>query len=235
MASPSVKARTETSGPVKNSSMTTQLPLSPKTLSSIMARTPARASSRVWAMMTPLPRARPSAFTTVGRGAVSKYASAASSSVKLSYAAVGMPYLRIRSFEKTLLPSRIAARLLGPKQAMPRASSASTAPSTRGSSGATTAKSTSLSTANATMPAMSVAAMSTQVASRAIPPLPGSAYSVVTSGFLARALTRACSRPPPPTTMTFIGALLVVEQADAVEGHRHAVFVAGVNHVVVAH
>ena len=33
---PSVKARTETSGPVRNSSMTTRLPLSPKTLSSIM-------------------------------------------------------------------------------------------------------------------------------------------------------------------------------------------------------
>ena len=71
MVLPSVKARTETSGPVKNSSMTTLEPLSPKILSAIISRRAFLASSRVSAMMTPLPRANPSALMTWGRGAVS--------------------------------------------------------------------------------------------------------------------------------------------------------------------
>ena len=50
-----------------------------------------------------------------------------------------MPYFFIRFFEKTLLPSIIAAFLRGPKQGMPRLSSLSTQPSTSGSSGVTTA------------------------------------------------------------------------------------------------
>ena len=68
MVSPSVKERTDTSGPVRYSSTTTRLPLSPNTFSSIMERTASIASARVTAMTTPLPRARPSAFTTTGRG-----------------------------------------------------------------------------------------------------------------------------------------------------------------------
>ena len=36
---------------------------------SIMERTASSASSRVWQMSTPLPRARPSALTTMGTGA----------------------------------------------------------------------------------------------------------------------------------------------------------------------
>ena len=70
--SPSVKDRTETSGPVRNSSITTRLPLWPNMPSSIMETTACLASSRVWAMMTPLPRARPSALTTMGISAVSR-------------------------------------------------------------------------------------------------------------------------------------------------------------------
>ena len=65
---PSVKASTETSGPVRNSSMTTLAPLSPKIRSSMMERTASRALSLVSQMSTPLPRARPSALTTAGRG-----------------------------------------------------------------------------------------------------------------------------------------------------------------------
>ena len=41
-------------------------------------------SSMVWAMITPLPRARPSALTTMGAETVSRYARAAASSVKVS-------------------------------------------------------------------------------------------------------------------------------------------------------
>ena len=55
----------------------------------------------------------------------------------------------------------------------------------------------------------------------------------------------ACSRPPPPTTMNLheavscrcdlsSGAILVVEQPHAGEGHRNAIFVAGFDDVVVA-
>ena len=79
-------------------------------------------------------------------------ATAAAGSVNVSLAAVGMPYFFMRFLEKTLLPSMIAAFLLGPKQGTPAASSASTQPRTSGSSGVTTAKSTFFSRANATMP-----------------------------------------------------------------------------------
>ena len=73
---PSVKLSTETSGPVRNSSTTMRAPLSPNFFSSIMDRTAAFASSLVSAIITPLPRARPSALITVGTGAVSRYSSA---------------------------------------------------------------------------------------------------------------------------------------------------------------
>ncbi len=69
--SPSVKDSTDTSGPVRNSSITTFAPLSPKMRPSIMERTASRAASRVSQISTPLPSARPSALTTVGRGQVS--------------------------------------------------------------------------------------------------------------------------------------------------------------------
>ena len=52
--------------------------------SRIMETTASFASSRLCAMITPLPRARPSAFTTTGTGAVSRYASAASMSSNVS-------------------------------------------------------------------------------------------------------------------------------------------------------
>ena len=96
-------------------------------------------------------------------------------SSKTSYAAVGMPYFFMRSLEKTLLPSRIAAALFGPKHGMPTASRRSTAPRTRGSSGATTAKPICFSTAKAVMASRSFAPMSVQTASAAMPPLPGAA------------------------------------------------------------
>ena len=98
----------------------------------------------------------------------------------------------------------IAAALLGPKVLMPTALSASTAPSTNGSSGATTAKSILFSTANSTIFSMSFAPISTQVASAAIPPLPGSAKICSTVLFSLIFLMIACSLPPPPTTNTLI-------------------------------
>jgi len=88
------------------------------------------------------------------------------------------------SFEKALLPSIIAAALLGPKQGMPFSRSMSQSPITRGSSGITAAKSISLFSTKSTIFSKSVAAMPVQVTghesppacSREIPPFPGSAY-----------------------------------------------------------
>ncbi len=54
------------SSPSRNSSITTRAPASPKALPDSMSRTAASASSSVIATITPLPAARPSAFTTIG-------------------------------------------------------------------------------------------------------------------------------------------------------------------------
>ena len=81
---PSTKERTETSRPVMNSSTTISFPAEPNFLSIISSRTPALASERSWQISTPFPRASPSAFNTMGIFAVSRYASAASGSVKVS-------------------------------------------------------------------------------------------------------------------------------------------------------
>ena len=94
---PSVKASTETSGPKRRSSISTRSPLAPKTRSLMMATTAAPACAASSATTTPLPRARPSAFTTIGPFADATYASARSASSKTSYRAVGIPYRRIKS------------------------------------------------------------------------------------------------------------------------------------------
>ena len=153
-----MKARTETSGPVKNSSTTTLFPLAPKILSSIISLIPASASSSVSGIKTPLPSARPSALITVGNSFFSLiYAIASVGLLKTLYSAVGILYLSIRFFEKTFEPSMIAAFAFGPKVLNPFSLSASTIPATSGSSGATTTKSALISFASATTPSISVA------------------------------------------------------------------------------
>ena len=52
------------------------------------------------------------------------------------------------------------------------------------------------------------APMGTQTALSVMPPLPGNAKSSVISGFSRSFLMMACSRPPPPTTNTFIDRYL---------------------------
>ena len=96
-------------------------------------------SSYVSAMITPFPRARPSALITIGIFCLLTYSNALFISLNISYFAVGILYFLINSLEKALLPSIIAAALFGPKHGIPRSESKSTRPSTRGSSGATTA------------------------------------------------------------------------------------------------
>src|SRR6185437_3617547 len=63
--SPSQSAKKLISRPDKNSSITTSAPAAPKAPSNIMAIA-ASASASVFATTTPLPAARPSAFTTIG-------------------------------------------------------------------------------------------------------------------------------------------------------------------------
>ena len=73
--------------------------------------------------------------------ATSTYARAASKSSKRAAAPMGMPWRRMRSFAKDFDDSMRAAAFVGPKAAMPAASSMSTRPKARGSSGATTTRS----------------------------------------------------------------------------------------------
>ena len=153
--------------------MTSSLPAEPNFLSSMIVRTPSFASSSVLQIRTPFPRARPSAFRTIGSFAVSRYEMAASGSVKVSYAAVGIPYFFIRSLENALLPSMMAAFFLVPKILRPAASNASTIPAHRGSSWLHTARSISFSFANAIRRSNSMTPIGTHSAILAIPAFPG--------------------------------------------------------------
>src|SRR5438270_5231365 len=107
---------------------------------------------------------------------------------------------------KALEPSSAAAALLGPKAAIPAASSASTRPATSGASGPTTTKSIAALRQNPIKPAVSLAATVTHSASSAMPALPGAQYTRSTNGEAAIAQASACSRPPDPTTRMRISA-----------------------------
>ena len=139
--SPSLSAKADTSGPSSSSSTTTTAPAAPKDRSTRQLRIAAIASSRSGATTTPLPAARPSAFTTARPPSSSTNALAFSTSSKLPERAVGMPLRCKSSFAKAFDPSRRAAEAVGPKTTTPRACSASASPPTSGSSGPTTTRS----------------------------------------------------------------------------------------------
>src|SRR5215472_2920116 len=63
-------------------------------------------------------------------------------------------------------------------------------------------------TTRSTMAARLLVSTAAQRAMAAMPPLPGAATISVTSGEFLSAQMRACSRPPPPMTRTFIASLL---------------------------
>src|SRR5579864_9191220 len=113
-----------------------------------------------------------------------------------------MLYLAHRSLAKALEPSSAAAEAVGPKAAMPLASSMSTSPATSGPSGPITTKSIFSCLHSLTMPSMSVGATATQAASSAIPGLPGAQNNVSHNGDDEIAQHSACSRPPDPITNT---------------------------------
>ena len=230
-----MNASTDTSGPVRNSSTTTLFPELPNFLSSIISLTAAFASVKVFAMITPLPSANPSAFMTTGKCPLfSIYSIAFAGSLKVSYSAVGMPYFFIRFFEKTLLLSMIAALARGPNALIPLAINVSTMPSANGSSGATNTKSTAFSFENATIPSLSIALILIHSASFAIPPFPGAAYILSTFGLSFSFLIMACSLPPLPTTSILMAnPPSMVEQANTRKCHCHVIFITGVNNIVV--
>ena len=188
--------------------MTTWLPDSPKicVLHAWRGRPP-RPPPRVMATMTPLPRARPSALTTVGMGAVVEIGQRGwSMSSKTSYSAVGMWYFFMRSLEKTLLPSMNGGSLAwGRSRGCRRLPARSTAPRTRGSSGATTAKSMALSLAKAVMRVQIFRPdAGCRWRRRRCRRCRGRRKFQSPRGLFFRLLMMACSRPPPPTTRIFM-------------------------------
>ena len=201
---PSHSANSETSSPVRHSSITTAAPASPKARRSIIASIAASASASVAATTTPLPAARPSAFTTIGAPRRRTNSRAASASSKRSHCAVGMPAASHTSLVKALLPSSCAAARDGPMQGIEAASMASAMPATSGASGPGTTRSISLSWAKATRAGKSSSPIGTHSATCAMPGLPGAHHSFVSSGLAASDQQSACSRPPDPTTSTRI-------------------------------
>src|SRR5581483_7709043 len=93
-------------------------------------------------------------------------------------------------------PSIVAAAASGPKQARPAPRSASAAPATRGASGPTTTRSGLSLRARARIWSGTGATSGYVGATAAMPGFPGAAWT----SSAASARTRACSRPPEPTT-----------------------------------
>jgi hypothetical protein len=201
---PSASPNAETSRPSRCSSTTTVEPASPNAPSSSERSIARTASPRSSVMTTPLPAARPSAFTTYG-GPNASSASTASSTVRAErFPPAGIPWRSQRSLAQPFEPSRRAAAAEGPNTARPRWDNSSARPATSGPSGPTTVRSTSSRSARATRPWRSSAATGTQVACCAMPGFPGAASSSDTEGSRARRHARACSRPPDPTTRTLV-------------------------------
>src|SRR6476646_856661 len=120
------------------------------------------------------------------------------------HVAVATPAASMTSLAKTLEPSRTAASRDGPKAGMPRADRSSTSPATSGASGPTKTRSTRSDAAASATAAWSSAAPSSTRAWAAMPGLPGAQSTSGSCGERRSARTRACSRPPPPMTRTFI-------------------------------
>src|SRR6204780_5799559 len=107
-----------------------------------------------------------------------------------------MPYLAQRSLVKPLEPSSAAALAVGPKAAMPAASSLSTSPPTSGDSGPITTKSIFSFLQSLRMPSLSEMAISTQAPPSGMPGLPGAQNSASHNAEEENAQHSACSHPP---------------------------------------
>jgi len=120
--------------------------------------------------------------------------------------AVGIFSARINSLAKIFEASNRAAFLFGPKTRSPSASNKSTIPAASGSSGPITVRSIPFSLAKRVSFGRSFAGIETFSAISCVPAFPGAQKMRSASGDCASFRTRACSRPPLPTTRTFTGA-----------------------------
>ena len=204
--SPSHSASSDSSSPSRNSSTSTRAPASPKRRSTKKSR---------------------SACLGLGGRLGDDHSLAGGEAVRLQHGGVGgAVHLGLRLLVRGELDpgrgrhARLAHQLLrerlaaldprgrgraGRTPAGPRASSASTTPATSGASGPTTVRSALLlrSPGARSRRRPRPRRRSTR-ASAAMPALPGAHSTSGARGLRCSARTIACSRPPPPTTRTFI-------------------------------
>ena len=135
---PSLIPKSETSGPSRNSSITTRA----------HAAAWASASARSIVTTTPLPAASPSSLTTYGGPKRSSAAAASCGVVQTRASAVATPAARMTSLANALEPSSCAAALFGPKTGMWWARNTSATPAMSGTSGPITTRSMPILFAN---------------------------------------------------------------------------------------
>ena len=200
---PSVMPSTDSSAPSSRSSTTTVAPLLPKRPSTSIASMAASDSSALPHTITPLPRARPSAFTATRPSRSRAHALAGAGAVKVSKSAVGIRASRINDLAKALLVSMRPAARLGPKTLKPASRSASPTPASTAASGPRMTRPKRSCLANLTSCTTSVEGMGTLRAMPPVPPLPGAQKTRSTRSDCTHFQTSACSLAPEPTTRTF--------------------------------
>src|SRR3990170_3104832 len=146
----------------------------------------------------------------------------------------------MRFFAKILLPSMMAASLLGPKMRSPRRSNSSTMPKVRATSGPTTVRSIRFRSAKSASGRMSEALILTLSATSLIPAFPGAAQTLATFGLWAIFQASACSLPPEPITSTCMDLPdpppipdSVVEMSNPREDHGDVGLIGRLDHLCV--
>jgi hypothetical protein len=186
---------------VSPSSTTMRCPAAPKASPDSLASMSASASGRDDVTRTPLPAASPSVLMTHGPGKLRRKERAGPGSSKTSKRAVGTPAVASTSFMNAFEPSSRAPSAPGPNTSRPSALRRSARPSTSGASGPMTKRSASIrpmAWASSTEPPTDSSVWPSGVR----PPIPGLPGTTTTSAVRPRAMARACSRPPEPTTHT---------------------------------
>ena len=173
MFSPSDRTIIDASSPSRHSSTTILFPEAPKVFLTSMFSMASKASFSRFAIITPFPAARPSAFTTIGVPFDFTKSFAFLASSKISNHAVGMFSCLESFFVKTLLASSSAAFLVGPNTFKLSLSNKSIIPRASGASGPTIVKSIFFSLQNLLKPSRSSAFIGTFVATWDVPPFPG--------------------------------------------------------------
>ncbi len=173
----------------------------------------ASAASRSDVTMTPLPAARPSAFTTCGAPSSSNAASTSARLAARTARPVGTPAASMIRFANAFEPSSCAAALPGPNTGMPRSRTASATPATSGASGPMTTRSMRFSLAKIVTAAGSFTSRATSCASCPMPALPGAAKISCSASSARSARMMACSRAPEPRTRIFTRSSLPTRPA----------------------